>query len=167
MRDERRLPQRRRLHLPGLRRPQVLRAAVRRPVGAGNIATDPRLFILSGGGTGGHVYPAVAIAEALLHRWPMVRPVFVGVAGRAEEAIVPALGYELRTVPAVGMPRLSDLPGQFRFLRALRAGISSARAIIDDLRPDAVVGTGGFASAPVLLAAVGAILPRRRRGRPA
>ncbi len=132
-----------------------------------NIATEPRLFILSGGGTGGHVYPAVAIAEALLRRWPMVRPVFVGVAGRAEEAIVPALGYELRTVPAVGMPRLSDLPGQFRFLRALRAGISSARAIIDDLRPDAVVGTGGFASAPVLLAAVGALLPRRRRGRPA
>jgi UDP-N-acetylglucosamine--N-acetylmuramyl-(pentapeptide) pyrophosphoryl-undecaprenol N-acetylglucosamine transferase len=125
------------------------------------------LILLSGGGTGGHVYPAVAIAEALRRRWPDVRLVFVGIRGRAEEAIVPKLGFELRFVPASGMPALSDLPGQLRFAATLARGVRAARALLDELQPAAVVGTGGYASAPVLLAAVGAVFPRARQKRPA
>jgi UDP-N-acetylglucosamine--N-acetylmuramyl-(pentapeptide) pyrophosphoryl-undecaprenol N-acetylglucosamine transferase len=123
----------------------------------------PRLILLSGGGTGGHVYPAVAVAEALRRRWPDARLVFVGVEGRAEAAILPRLGHELRSIPAVGMPPLHDLPGQVRFLWVLGAGIRAAGALLRELRPDAVVGTGGYASAPVLLAALGTPIPRRKR----
>lgn len=129
-------------------------------------AVPPELILLSGGGTGGHVYPAVAIAEAVRRRWPDVRLVFVGIRGRAEEAIVPKLGFELRFVPASGMPALSDLAGQARFAATLARGVRAARALLDELRPAAVVGTGGYASAPVLLAAVGAIFPRPRSRRP-
>ncbi|NMC68988.1 MAG: UDP-N-acetylglucosamine--N-acetylmuramyl-(pentapeptide) pyrophosphoryl-undecaprenol N-acetylglucosamine transferase [Myxococcales bacterium] len=125
------------------------------------------MILLSGGGTGGHVYPAVAIAEALRRRWPEVRLVFVGTRGRAEEAIVPKLGFELRYVPASGMPALFDLAGQARFAATLARGIRAARGLLEELRPAAVVGTGGYASAPVLLAAVGAVLPRARARRPA
>ena len=125
------------------------------------------MILLSGGGTGGHVYPAVAIAEALRRRRPDVRLVFVGIRGRAEEAIVPKLGFELRFVPAAGMPALRDLPGQVRFAATLARGVRVARALLDELQPAAVVGTGGYASAPVLLAAVGAVFPRARAKRPA
>jgi len=113
------------------------------------------------------VYPAVAIAEALRRRWPEVRLVFVGTRGRAEEAIVPKLGFELRTVPASGMPALHDLAGQVRFAATLARGIRAARALLEELRPAAVIGTGGYASAPVLLAVVGAVFPRARARRPA
>ena len=109
----------------------------------------------------------MAIAEALRRRWPDVRLVFAGIRGRAEEKIVPALGYELRFVPASGMPPLHDVPGMARFALTLRAGVREARRILDEIVPDAVIGTGGYASAPVLLAAVGAILPRSRERRPA
>ncbi|MBN1769957.1 MAG: UDP-N-acetylglucosamine--N-acetylmuramyl-(pentapeptide) pyrophosphoryl-undecaprenol N-acetylglucosamine transferase [Deltaproteobacteria bacterium] len=109
----------------------------------------------------------MAIAEALRRRWPDVRLVFVGIRGRAEEAIVPKLGFELRFVPAAGMPSLRDLPGQVRFAATLARGVRTARAMLDELQPAAVVGTGGYASAPVLLAAVGAVFPRARAKRPA
>ncbi len=128
---------------------------------------SPRLIVLSGGGTGGHVYPAVAIAEALRRRWPDVRLVYVGVRGRSEEKIVPQLGLELRFVPAAGMPALADIPGQLRFAATLASGVRAGRRLLDELKPEAVVGTGGFASAPVLLAAVGAVFPRSRAKRPA
>jgi UDP-N-acetylglucosamine--N-acetylmuramyl-(pentapeptide) pyrophosphoryl-undecaprenol N-acetylglucosamine transferase len=143
-------------------RPRSRRATLERVETIG-----PRLILLSGGGTGGHVYPAVAIAEALRRRWPEVRLVFAGVRGRAEEAIVPRLGFELRCIPASGMPALGDIAGQLRFAWTLARGIRAARRLLGELRPDAVVGTGGFASAPTLLAAVGAVLPRSRRRRPA
>jgi UDP-N-acetylglucosamine--N-acetylmuramyl-(pentapeptide) pyrophosphoryl-undecaprenol N-acetylglucosamine transferase len=109
----------------------------------------------------------VAIAEALRKRWPDVKLVFVGIRGRAEEKIVPKLGFELRFVPAAGMPPLSDIVGQVKFARTLAAGISEAKKLLAELQPDAVVGTGGYASAPVLLGAVGAIFPRARNKRPA
>lgn len=109
----------------------------------------------------------MAIAEALRRRRPDVRLVFVGIRGRAEEAIVPKLGFELRFVPAAGMPALRDLPGQVRFAATLARGVRVARALLDELQPAAVVGTGGYASAPVLLAAVGAVFPRSRATRPA
>ncbi|MBI5499410.1 MAG: UDP-N-acetylglucosamine--N-acetylmuramyl-(pentapeptide) pyrophosphoryl-undecaprenol N-acetylglucosamine transferase [Deltaproteobacteria bacterium] len=113
------------------------------------------------------MYPAVAIAEALRRRWPGVRLVFAGIRGRAEEKIVPALGYELRFVPATGMPPLHDVVGMARFAWTLGAGVRAAGRILDEFVPDAVIGTGGYASAPVLLAAVGAVFPRSREKRPA
>jgi UDP-N-acetylglucosamine--N-acetylmuramyl-(pentapeptide) pyrophosphoryl-undecaprenol N-acetylglucosamine transferase len=109
----------------------------------------------------------VAIAEALRRRRPEVRLVFVGIRGRAEESIVPKLGFELRFVPAAGMPALSDVAGQVRFAATLARGVRAARVLLDELQPAAVVGTGGYASAPVLLAAVGALFPRARAKRPA
>ena len=60
-------------------------------------------FILTGGGTGGHVYPAVAIADALKSKYPQARFLYVGIRERAEEKIVPGLGYEIRYVQAAGL----------------------------------------------------------------
>ncbi len=110
-------------------------------------------IILSGGGTGGHIYPAVAVAEALKRRLgDEVELLFVGAEGKMEMEKVPALGYRIVGLPIAGLQRRLDpknLLVPFKVLRSLRL----ARRTIRAFGADVVVGFGGYASAPVLWAA--------------
>ena len=110
-------------------------------------------IILSGGGTGGHIYPAVAVAEALKRRLgDEVELLFVGAEGKMEMEKVPALGYRIVGLPVAGLQRRFDLKNlavPFKVLKSIR----KARRTIRDFGADAVVGFGGYASAPVLWAA--------------
>ena len=113
--------------------------------------SGPKRILLTGGGTAGHVNPALAIGKALAADG--ARLLFVGVRGRAEAEVVPREGIPIRFVRASAYPgaRLSiDL---LRFFVNLSMGIVQAGAILLTFRPQVLVGTGGFASAPVLLAA--------------
>lgn len=109
--------------------------------------------ILSGGGTGGHIYPAVAVAEALRRKWgDDVELLFVGAEGKMEMEKVPALGYRIVGLPIAGLQRRLDVKNllvPFKVVRSMMA----ARGIIRDFSADVVAGFGGYASAPVLWAA--------------
>ncbi|WP_296006796.1 undecaprenyldiphospho-muramoylpentapeptide beta-N-acetylglucosaminyltransferase [uncultured Alistipes sp.] len=115
--------------------------------------SQPKHIILSGGGTGGHIYPAVAVAEALKRRLgEAVELLFVGAEGKMEMEKVPALGYRIVGLPIAGLQRRLEwrnLLVPFKVWRSLR----KARRTIRDFGADAVVGFGGYASAPVLWAA--------------
>ena len=110
--------------------------------------------ILSGGGTGGHIYPAVATAEALVRRLGTegVEVLFVGAKGKMEMEKIPALGYNIVGLPVAGLQRrltLSNLALPFK----LGGSMVKARRTLRSFRPDVVVGFGGYASGPVLKAA--------------
>lgn len=110
-------------------------------------------IILSGGGTGGHIYPAVAVAQALERALGKgVEVLFVGALGKMEMTKVPALGYNIEGLPVVGLQRklsLANLALPFKIAKS----VSQAKNIIRDFRADVVVGFGGYASGPVLWAA--------------
>ena len=110
-------------------------------------------IILSGGGTGGHIYPAVAVDEALKRRFgDEVELLFVGAEGKMEMEKVPALGYKIVGLPTAGLQRrltLSNLALPFKVAKS----ISKAKRVIREFGADIVVGFGGYASAPVLWAA--------------
>ena len=112
-----------------------------------------RRIIVSGGGTGGHIYPAVAVAEALKRKYGAeVEILFVGAEGKMEMEKVPALGYRIEGLPVAGLQRrltLSNLALPFK----VAASVRRAKRIIRDFGADIVVGFGGYASAPVLWAA--------------
>ena len=107
-------------------------------------------IILSGGGTGGHIYPAVAVAEALKRRYGSEAEIlFVGAEGKMEMEKVPALGYDIVGLPILGIQRKftwKNLTVPFRLI----GSALKARKVIRTFRPDAVVGFGGYASGPVL-----------------
>lgn len=109
--------------------------------------------ILSGGGTGGHIYPAVSVAEALVRRLgDNVEILFVGAEGKMEMEKVPALGYRIEGLPVAGLQRrltLANLKLPFKVV----ASLDKARRVIRDFGADVVVGFGGYASAPVLWSA--------------
>ena len=113
----------------------------------------PYKIILSGGGTGGHIYPAVAVAEALKRRLgDRVELLFVGAEGKMEMEKVPALGYRIVGLPIAGLQRRLDwhnLLVPFKVLKSLRKAKEAIRAF----GADVVVGFGGYASAPVLWSA--------------
>lgn len=110
-------------------------------------------IILSGGGTGGHIYPAVAVAEALKRKYgEEVELLFVGAEGKMEMEKVPALGYNIKGLPVAGLQRklsLKNLVLPFK----VAASVRRAKGIIREFKADIVVGFGGYASAPVLWAA--------------
>lgn len=108
-------------------------------------------ILLTGGGTAGHVNPALAIGAALAGEGS--ETLFVGVRGRAEEQVVPREGIPIRFVRASGFPGARPSPALARFLLDLAAGTLQAAAILLRFRPGVIVGTGGFASAPVIFAA--------------
>jgi UDP-N-acetylglucosamine--N-acetylmuramyl-(pentapeptide) pyrophosphoryl-undecaprenol N-acetylglucosamine transferase len=109
--------------------------------------------ILSGGGTGGHIYPAVAVAEALRRRLGEgVELLFVGALGKMEMEKVPALGYRIEGLPVAGLQRRLDWRNLLVPLKAWRS-LRMARRVVRDFGADVVVGFGGYASAPVLRAA--------------
>ena len=105
--------------------------------------------IISGGGTGGHIFPAIAIANAIKKRYPDAAILFVGAEGRMEMEKVPAAGYEIKALPIAGLQRrltLSNILVPYKMLRSQHL----VRRIIADFKPDVVVGVGGYASAPTL-----------------
>lgn len=106
-------------------------------------------IILSGGGTGGHIFPAIAIANELKKRFPTAEFLFVGAEGKMEMQRVPQAGYPIVGLPIRGLQRkasLSTLAFPFKLLSSLW----KAYRILKKFRPDMVIGTGGYASAPTL-----------------
>ncbi len=109
-------------------------------------------LIVSGGGTGGHIYPAVAIANEFRSQFPNAKILFVGANGRMEMTKVPEAGYEIMGLNIAGLQRrltFKNLSFPFKLI----ASIMKARKIIRDFKPDAIIGTGGYASGPTVIAA--------------
>ncbi len=109
-------------------------------------------ILLSGGGTGGHIYPAIAIANELKQRHPESNFLFVGAEGRMEMEKVPQLGYEIKGLNITGLQRslsLKNLSFPFKLISSLL----KAKKIIRKFQPNVVIGTGGFASGPTLFMA--------------
>lgn len=118
----------------------------------------PLKVILSGGGTGGHIFPAVAIANELKKLVPSVEILFVGALGKMEMEKVPAAGYKIIGIPIAGLQRkftLSNLKLPFLIISSLL----KTRKIVNEFKPDVVVGTGGYASGPLLKAAIAKGIP--------
>ena len=109
-------------------------------------------IIISGGGTGGHIFPAIAIANALKKLDPAVEILFVGASGRMEMEKVPAAGYKIIGLDIQGIQRGSLLKN-LMFPVKLVMSVKKALNIIRDFKPDAAVGVGGYASGPLLYAA--------------
>ena len=106
-------------------------------------------IIISGGGTGGHIFPAVSIANAIKELQPEAEILFVGAEGRMEMHRVPAAGYQIKGLPVAGFDRknlLKNIPVLIKLFKSQRL----ARKIVKDFRPHAAVGVGGYASGPTL-----------------
>ena len=108
--------------------------------------------IISGGGTGGHIYPAIAIANALQEQNPTIEILFVGAEGKMEMEKVPKAGYQIIGLPIVGINRSNPLKNLL-FPFKLASSFNKAMQIIKDFNPDIAIGVGGYASGPLLLAA--------------
>ena len=122
----------------------------------------PLRAIISGGGTGGHIFPAISIANKLKELNPDTEILFVGATGKMEMEKVPAAGYKIVGLPIVGMQRqlnlknvINDVQVPFRVLKS----VSMAKKLIREFKPDIVIGVGGYASAPLLWAATGMKVP--------
>lgn len=116
-------------------------------------------FLISGGGTGGHIFPAVSIANAIRQMQPDADILFIGALGRMEMEKVPAEGYRIIGLPVRGFKRPLFHPANLMVLLDLWKSIRQARQIIRDFRPDAAVGVGGYASAAALKAAAALGVP--------
>lgn len=115
-------------------------------------------IILSGGGTGGHIYPAIAIANSLKKRFPNAEFLFVGAKDRMEMEKVPQAGYDIKGLWISGLQRqltLKNLLFPFKLISSLW----NARKIVNSFKPDIAIGTGGFASGPLLFVAASKKVP--------
>lgn len=108
--------------------------------------------IMTGGGTGGHVYPAIAIADEIKRRSPESEIIFVGTAHGIENKIVSDAGYKLRHITVTGIYR-KKLWKNFKTAKDLQKGLREAKLIINEFKPDAVIGTGGYVCGPMVFAA--------------
>ena len=115
-------------------------------------AGGARRIIISGGGTGGHIFPAIAIANALKKLDPETEILFVGAKGRMEMEKVPAAGYKIIGLEIQGIQR-NSVWKNVMFPVKLMLSVRKSLEIIKDFKPDAVVGVGGYASGPLLYAA--------------
>jgi len=109
----------------------------------------PYKFIISGGGTGGHIYPAVAIANELKKRYPNAEFLFVGAKDRMEMEKVPQSGYEIKGLWISGLQRSLSLKN-LMFPLKLISSLWTSKKVIKSFQPDVAIGTGGYASAPLL-----------------
>ena len=114
--------------------------------------------IISGGGTGGHIFPAISIANALKAQCPDVQILFVGAIDRMEMQRVPAAGYKIKGLPICGFDRQHKLKN-IKVLYKIWKSQRMAKKIIKDFKPDVVVGVGGFASGPTLNTAASMGIP--------
>ena len=115
--------------------------------------------IVSGGGTGGHIFPAVSIANAIKAIRPDAKILFVGANGRMEMERVPAAGYEIKGLPVRGLIRPLWSPKNISVMLDFIKSRSMVKSIIRDFRPQVAVGVGGYASAPTLNAAYAMGIP--------
>lgn len=106
-------------------------------------------IIISGGGTGGHIFPAISIANALRKMEPEIDILFVGAEGRMEMEKIPAAGYRIIGLPVAGLHRRLTLKN-LKVVVKLFKSLKMAKKVIRDFNPDVVVGVGGYASGPVL-----------------
>ena len=114
-----------------------------------NSSKDGLRVIISGGGTGGHIFPAISIADAIRQEVPDAKILFVGALGRMEMQRVPQAGYEIVGLPIMGFDRkhlLKNVKVMYKIWKSQRM----AKKIIRDFRPQAAVGVGGYASGPTL-----------------
>ncbi len=119
---------------------------------SGNNNNRPINVLVSGGGTGGHIFPALSIANEVRRRHPDANILFVGAQGRMEMEKVPAAGYKIIGLPVSGFDRknlLRNVTVVARLLKSMRL----ARNILKDFKPDIAIGVGGYASGPMLKAA--------------
>jgi UDP-N-acetylglucosamine--N-acetylmuramyl-(pentapeptide) pyrophosphoryl-undecaprenol N-acetylglucosamine transferase len=114
--------------------------------------------IISGGGTGGHIFPALSIAGEIRRRFPESEILFVGATGRMEMEKVPAAGFRIVGLPVIGFPRKPGINSLKFFIRLFQSMVE-ARRIIHDFKPDLAIGVGGYASGPILRAAVARKIP--------
>lgn len=105
--------------------------------------------IISGGGTGGHIFPAVSIANAIREKRPDAKILFVGAEGRMEMQRVPAAGYEIKGLPICGFDRKHLWRNAIVLMKILKSR-RLARKIVSEFRPQVAVGVGGYASGPTL-----------------
>ncbi len=122
------------------------------------VLLKPLKIIMSGGGTGGHIFPAIAIANAIKALRPDTEFLFVGAEGKMEMEKVPAAGYKIEGLWISGFQRkisMSNFAFPFKVISSLR----KAKKIVKSFKPDAVIGTGGFASGPMLRVASNAGIP--------
>lgn len=111
-----------------------------------------RKVIISGGGTGGHIFPAIAIAQALKRSDESIEILFVGAEGRMEMEKIPQAGYRIIGLPIAGLQRKLDWKNLLLPFKVMNS-VMMSRKILKDFQPDAAVGVGGYASAPLLFAA--------------
>ena len=114
--------------------------------------------IISGGGTGGHIFPAIAIANALKKMNSSTEILFVGAIGRMEMEKVPAAGYKIEGLQISGLQRRLSIDNLFLPFKVIKS-IQRAKMIIKDFKPDVAIGVGGYASGPLLYAASGMRIP--------
>ncbi len=122
------------------------------------MSCKPFKIVISGGGTGGHIFPAIAIADTLKQRVPGVEVLFIGALGRMEMERVPQAGYEIIGLNISGLQRrltLKNLSFPFKVIGSLL----KAKKILKQFKPDIVVGVGGYASGPTLRAAISLGIP--------
>ena len=113
----------------------------------------PLKVIVSGGGTGGHIFPAIAIANKLKEQHPDAKFLFVGAEGRMEMEKVPAAGYEIEGLWISGLQRKLFSPKNLSFPFKVLSSVSRSKRILKRFKPDVAIGVGGFASGPLLYAA--------------
>ncbi len=123
-----------------------------------NPRNEHKKIIISGGGTGGHVFPAIAIADALCQHLSEPEILFVGARGRMEMEKVPEAGYSIVGLPVEGFRRKLS-PANLKVVFKLMASLKMAGKILREFSPDAVVGVGGYASGPVLRRAAAMGIP--------
>jgi UDP-N-acetylglucosamine--N-acetylmuramyl-(pentapeptide) pyrophosphoryl-undecaprenol N-acetylglucosamine transferase len=119
---------------------------------------DKLKIIISGGGTGGHIFPAISIAGEFKTRFPGCEILFVGATGRMEMEKVPKAGYRIIGLPVMGFPRKPGF-STFLFMIRLLQSMIEARRIVKSFQPDIAIGVGGYASGPLLRAAIALKIP--------
>ncbi len=113
-------------------------------------------LIFTCGGTAGHINPAIAVANMMKERYPNANVLFIGAVGHMEEKLVPQAGYQVKCLPGSGLSRGKNLAAIKKNLHAVRCVLDAVKAckqIFREFQPDAVIGTGGYASFPALYAA--------------
>ena len=113
-------------------------------------------LIFTCGGTAGHINPAIAVANMMKQRHPDAKILFIGAVGKMEEKLVPQAGFELKSLPASGLSRKLNFGGIKQNVHAVKCvfnAVSECKKIFKEFKPDAVIGTGGYASFPALYAA--------------
>ena len=113
-------------------------------------------LIFTCGGTAGHINPAIAVAKEMKNRYPDANILFIGAVGKMEEQLVPKAGFQLKALPASGLSRKLNIKGIKQNVYAVKCvlnALSQCKKIFREFKPDAVIGTGGYASFPALYAA--------------